>query len=160
MLTCEPTVAPSSWAVVCPSTTTCACSFTCFCVKKTPSESVRALAMSHPGELPCTVVDQLELVLTSVAVASTTGATAATSGTSALSSRPATSCMVSVFAEPDPPRTPKLEVLPGEIVSRLVPSAAMRELTELADAVPMPTVQMTAATPKRMPSVVRIERSR
>ena len=66
MLTCEPTVTPSSSAVVCPSTTTCACSLTCFCVKKTPVESVRALAMSHPGLLPCTVVDQLELVLTSV----------------------------------------------------------------------------------------------
>ena len=69
--------------------------------------------------------------------------------------------MVRVFAEPEPPRTPKLDVLlPGEIVRRLVPSAAMRELTESADAVPMPTVQITAATPKRMPSVVRIERRR
>jgi hypothetical protein len=68
--------------------------------------------------------------------------------------------MVSVFAEPDPPRTPKLVVLPGEMVSRFVPSAAIRELTEFADAVPMPTVQITAATPKRMPRVVRIERRR
>ena len=68
--------------------------------------------------------------------------------------------MVSVFAESDPPRTPELVVLPGETVSRLVPSAAIRELTESADAVPIPTVQITAATPKRMPSVVRIERRR
>ena len=69
--------------------------------------------MSHPGLLPCTVVDQLVLVLTSVAVPETTGATAATSGASCLSSSPVTSSMVSVFAEPDPPRTPKLVVLPG-----------------------------------------------
>ena len=38
MLTCEPTVTPSSCAVVCPSTTTCACWLTCCCVKKTPSD--------------------------------------------------------------------------------------------------------------------------
>ncbi len=125
-----------------------------------PADNERALVASHDDVLPWTVVVSFELELTRVALPETTGATAAMSGAFCLSSRPVTSSRVSVLAEPAPPRTPKLTVLPGETVSRLVPRDAIRAFTEFADAVPMPTVQMTAATPKRMPSVVRIERRR
>ena len=73
-----------------------------------PDDRARALAASQDAVVPCTVVDLFELVLTSVADPDTTGATAEMSGASCLSSRPATSFIVKVFAEPAPPRTPKL----------------------------------------------------
>ena len=156
----SPTETPRSVAVVLPRTIFCAWSVTSEALKKAPASMLRALATSHAGVLPLTVVLQLEELLTIVSRAWTTGATAWMSGALALSASPVASLMVSVLALPAPPKMPPALVLPGVMVSRLVPRAAIWELTWSDDAWPMPTVQMTAATPKRMPRVVRIERSR
>ena len=70
--------------------------------------------------------------------------------------------IVSVEAEPKPPRTPVvLVVLPGETISRLLPSDRDLGAHLPAGALsPRPTVRITAAIPIRMPSMVSPERSR
>jgi hypothetical protein len=82
------------------------------------------------------------------------------SGAFCLSCNPVTSAIVSEFPLPDPPKTPPEKVLPGEIVKRFVPSDVIRAVTLSDDAWPIPTVEITAATPNRMPSVVSTERRR
>ena len=116
--------------------------------------------MSQPAVLPETVVLQLLDALTSDARPWETGATASMSGALCRSCSPVTSAMVSVLALPPPPNTPLETLLPGEMVSRFVPSEVMRAVTLSDEAWPMPTVAMTAATPNRMPSVVSTERRR
>ena len=69
--------------------------------------------------------------------------------------------MVSVDAEPAPPRTPPVVVLlPGETISRLLPSELIRAPTSCWLPSPSPTVSTTAAMPIRMPSMVSPDRSR
>ena len=99
--------------------------------------------------------------LTSDADVVDTGATASMSGAAALDRSVSASCSVSVDADPNPPRTPADDVeLPGEITSRLVPSALMSSCTWARAPWPMPTVSTTAVIPMRMPSIVSAERSR
>jgi hypothetical protein len=159
-VTASPTCTRRFCATVLPRTIFCARVATSSVVKKRPLPTPRALVISQSGLLPCTWVLQFDDVLTMVSRACTTGATAWMSGALSRLDRPATSLMVRVLAVPPPPKTPPDTVLPGVTVSRLVPSAEMRAVTASEDALPMPTVQITAATPKRMPRVVRMERSR
>ena len=64
-----------------------------------------------------------------------------------------------MLAEPKPPRTRPVVVLPGVTINRLVPRALMAELTEDAAPSPRPTVRITAAIPIRIPRMVSDERS-
>src|SRR5215469_11494371 len=68
------------------------------------------------------------------------------------------SAAVNVTLEPAPAAAPPLRVLPGMIVSRLVPSPASWLLTDALAPSPSATMAMTAATPMMMPSVVRMLR--
>ena len=69
--------------------------------------------------------------------------------------------MVSVEAEPKPPRTPELEVvLPGVTVNRLEPRAVISEPTCFWAPSPSPTVRMTAVMPIMIPTTVSVDRSR
>src|SRR5581483_9179873 len=125
-----------------------------------PLDMDRPFAASHASVVPLMVVLQFCAPSINVARDCTTGATADTSGQLSLLANPRASVIVNVLALAAPPDTPPDDVLPGEIVRRFVPSDAIRAFTESAEAWPMPTVQMTAAMPYRMPSVVRTERSR
>src|SRR6476646_5055866 len=114
---------------------------------KDPLPTVRELATSQSGVLPETVVLQLLDALTRETRPWETGATAAMSGAFWRSISPSTSFIVNVLALPPPPNTPPVKLLPGAIVSRLVPREEMRAVTLSEDACPIPTVEMTAATP-------------
>src|ERR1700736_4985847 len=159
-VTIDPVDAPNVDAVVEPSTATSACLVTLPAVKKLPLASVLLLAASQASLLPTTVVVVLREPLTTVAELWFAGATALISGASNLFDSPLTSFIVSVATDPWPPRTPPERLLPPLIVSSLVPSEAIRLFTVSLDAWPIPTVEMTAATPKRMPRVVRTDRKR
>jgi len=69
--------------------------------------------------------------------------------------------VVSVDADPRPPRMPLVVVvLPGETMSRLLPSWLIWLRTCACAPWPRPTVSITAAMPIRMPSMVSPDRSR
>ena len=154
-------VVKSSAAVVAPSTTTGAELSSSAWVKNRPSAVERARTPSQLGVVPTTLVVQLVLPLTSDVCALDTGATAAMSGAVGAVAKAAASRSVSVDAEPRPPRMPPIEVeLPGETISRLLPSELIWALTCADAPCPRPTVSMTAAMPIRMPSIVRAERIR
>ncbi len=125
----SPTPAPRLEAVVAPSTITWALVLTSALVMKVPLLIERALAISQSGVLPERVVLQLLDVLTSETRPCETGATAEISGAFWRSDSPATSRMVREFALAPPPNTPPKTVLPGDTVSRLVPSDVMRAVT-------------------------------
>ena len=113
----------SSEAVVEPSTTTGEALSSSAWVKNRPSATVRARTPSHDGVVPTTLVVQLVLPLTSDASVVETGATAAMSGAVVWSANATASRVVSVEAEPRPPRMPPVVVdEPGETISRLLPS--------------------------------------
>ena len=73
--------------------------------------------------MPTTLVVQLVDPMVSVPEDWLAGATWATSGAATLDPRASASALVSVDAEPNPPRMPPLVALPGETISRLVPRA-------------------------------------
>ena len=128
---------------------------------KRPSVIERPRTVSHDGLVPTTVVVQLVVPATRVSDSELVGATAPMSGATVFEASAAASPAVSVEAEPNPPRMPELDVvLPGEMVRRLVPSAAIWELTCCWAPSPSPTVRITAAIPIMMPSTVSLDRSR
>ena len=93
---------------------------------------VRLRTCSHAGVVPATVVVQVLELMSSVRDADEdwTGATALMSGATVLEARAVASACVSVDAEPNPWRMPLEDVeLPGETVSRLVPSELMAFFT-------------------------------
>ena len=94
----------SSEAVVEPITTTGEALSSSAWVKNRPSATVRARTPSHDGVVPTTLVVQLVLPLTRDASVVETGATAAISGAVAWSDNATASRVVSVEAEPRPPR--------------------------------------------------------
>jgi hypothetical protein len=70
------------------------------------------------------------------------------------------SSTVSTDALPDPPRAPPLVVAPGRMTTRLVPRLAICDATAWLAPCPTATIAMSAATPMKTPSMVRIDRSR
>ena len=128
---------------------------------KRPSVMERPRTVSHDGSLPTTVVVQLVVPATRVSDTEVVGATAAISGATVFEASAAASPVVSVEADPNPPRMPELDVvLPGVMVKRLVPRAAIWEVTCVCAPSPSPTVRITAAIPIMMPSTVRPDRRR
>ena len=150
----------SSVAVSEASTVTGAALDSSAAVMNRPDERVRSRTESHDGVVPTTVVVQFVEPLTSDWLTlCNTGATPLTSGAAVFDDRAVASAMVSVDADPNPPRTPPLVELPGETISRFPPSAASCLDTFCCAPCPSPTVRTTAAMPMRMPSAVRVERS-
>src|SRR5450759_1882309 len=111
----------TSVAVVEPSTATDAASLSSAVVKKRPSVRLRALTASQSGVVPTTLVVQFVLPAVNDCEPVTTGATRAMSGAttglaSALASR-----VVSVDADPRPPRIQLVLIeLTGETMKRLL----------------------------------------
>src|SRR5665647_884979 len=92
-------------------------------LKKRPSARLRALTWSQSGVVPTTLVVQLVVPAVSDCDPVTTGATLAMSGATTRLASAVESRIVSVEADPRPPRMPvALVVLPGETISRLLPS--------------------------------------
>jgi len=113
----------SSVAVVEPSTATDAASLSSAVVKKRPSVRLRALTGSQFGVAPTTLVVQFAVPAVRDWELVTTGATRAMSGATTALERADASRVVSVDADPRPPRIPVvLVVLPGETMRRLLPS--------------------------------------
>jgi len=163
MLTSAPTGLRrrSSVAVSGPSTTTDAASATSSALKNRPLDSVRARTDGQSVVVPTTEEVQFVVPYVSDCEPEMTGATALMSGATTAEERATASAIVNVVADPNPPRTPAEDVaLPGETMSKLLPSAAIRLRTSTCAPWPRPTVRMTAAMPMRMPSMVRIDRSR
>src|SRR4029079_18445038 len=114
----------SSSAVLEPSTTTGAAFFTSASLKNRPDSNLRARTRNQGAVVPTTLVLQLLDDVVTVALLDVVGATAATSGATTFDVSAAASFAVSVEAVPKPPRTPpELVVLPGWMMSRLLPSA-------------------------------------
>ena len=123
--------------------------------------TVRARTASHSGVVPTTDVVQFVEPYTRLSEVFFTGATPATSGAATGELSAAASATRNVDAEPKPPRTPVVLVaLPGDTISKLLPSALICELTFCCAPSPRPTVMTTPAMPMRMPSMVRAERRR
>ena len=153
---------PNSWvAVDGPSTVTAAWSALSASVRNRPAARVRARTSSQDGDVPTTVVVQFVDPAVSDSDEFLTAATPVMSGAATGEDRASASLMVSVEADPAPPRTPVvLVVLPGVTISRLLPSEEIRAPTSCWLPRPRPTVSTTAAMPIRMPSMVSIDRSR
>src|SRR6266540_1562063 len=149
----------SSLAVSEASTVTAAALAWSDSLMKRPDSRLRPRTGSQDDVVPTTVVVQFVEPLSSSWELCRTGATPLTSGAAVLDVNAVASAMVSVDAEPKPPRTPPLVELPGETISRLPPSAANCLATFCCAPWPSPTVSTTAAMPIRMPSEVSIERS-
>ena len=110
MLTSEPTglrSSPSSVAVSGPSTTTDAASATSLAVKNRPLDSVRARTAGQSVVVPTTDVVQFVVPYVSDCELEMTGATALMSGATTDEDRAVASAIVSVVADPKPPRTPR-----------------------------------------------------
>ncbi|HEX5346590.1 MAG TPA: hypothetical protein VFW64_05735, partial [Pseudonocardiaceae bacterium] len=123
--------------------------------------TVRARTVVQSGVVPTTVVVQFEVPAVSDSERCTVGATAAMSGATTFEASAVASVSVRVEAEPEPPRTPLLLVmLPGVMMSRLLPSELICWLICAWAPRPSPTVSMTAAIPIRMPRTVSPERIR
>src|SRR5438105_14827854 len=129
IITCCPTgsIGPnSSLAVVGPSTTTGVAAALSASVKKRPDDNVRARTVSHDAVVPVIDVVQFVLPFVNACELLRVGATARMSGAAILDASAVASLMVSVEAEPRPPRTPDEFVDdPGVTISRLLPSAAI-----------------------------------
>src|SRR5450759_2982102 len=151
----------SSWAVVAPRTTTEAAAAWLAAVRNVPADMVLARTDIQDGVVPTTEVVQLLDPATRDCELDVLGATAAMSGATTGEARAAASAWVSVEADPNPPRRPVvLVVLPGEMISRLVPRASTCAVTCCWAPMPRPTVRITAAIPMRIPSTVSAERIR
>ena len=151
----------SSEAVVAPTTATSAASALSAAVKKRPCAMARLRTCSQLGVEPTTEVVQFVDPATTVSTEVDTGATPTMSGATEWSASMAASPLVSVVADPRPPRTPEaLVVLPGETMSRFDPSLPISSRTWSCAPWPRPTVSITAAIPMRIPSVVRTDLSR
>src|ERR1700742_4683824 len=128
MVTCWPTgsIPPnSSDAVSDASTVTAAECASSDAGMKRPDDRLRPRTESQLGVVPTTVVVQfVDPLSTSCELLCRTGATPPMSGADCLDARAAASAAVSVDADPNPPRTPLLVELPGEMISRFPPSAA------------------------------------
>src|SRR5882757_3809829 len=150
----------SSLAVSEASTVTAAAPDWSASVRNRPDSNVRPRTESHDAVVPTTVVVQFVAPLTSDwLLLCRMGATPLTSGADVLDVRAVESAMVSVDADPNPARTPPVDELPGDTISRLPPSEASCLDTCCCAPWPRPTVSTTAAMPIRMPSDVSIERS-
>ena len=68
------------------------------------------------------------------------------------------SATVSVDALPEPARTPLVVVAPGSTMSRFVPRLSICALTAAFAPWPTATIVISAATPMKIPSIVRAER--
>src|ERR1700679_3430496 len=113
-----------------------------------PWVTLRLRTVSHDGVVPTTVDVQLLEPAVRVSEDESTGATALMSGATVFDDKAVASPSVKVEAEPKPPRTPLVVVeLPGEMVSRLVPSALISELIWSWAPCARPTVRITAAMP-------------
>ncbi len=151
----------SSLAVSGPRTTTAAASRSSFAVMNRPEVTPRERTSFQLGVVPVKVVVQLVDPFTSEADDVEVAATAWMSGATAFEASAAASCVVSVDAEPKPPRVPvELVLLPGEITRRFVPSSLIWSCTWARAPWPSPTVMTTAVMPMRIPSMVSAERSR
>lgn len=151
----------SSVAVSGPRTTTAATCSSSSAVRKRPLVTSRDRTVFQASVVPVSVVVQLVSPTISEAVEVAVPATATTSGAASSPASASTSAVVSVDAEPKPPRAPVLSVeLPGEITSTLVPSSSIWSRTSALAPWPSPTVSTTAPMPMRMPSMVSAERSR
>ena len=142
--------------MVAPSTTTRACSSTSESVNVLPSASGEFVAANQLGVVPPTVTVVLSSRVDTVVDADCTGETDETSGAMVRSpSSEATSGVrlcepVRVLLPPGPPEADTVRVLE--------PSCCSRFWMETADPLPTATSRITAATPIRMPSIVRPDR--
>ena len=151
----------SSVAVVEPSTVTAAASLSSAALKNRPWVRLRARTGSQSGVVPTTFVVQFVVPAVSDCEPVTTGATLAMSGATTGLASAVASRVVRVDADPRPPRIPLVVVvLPGETMSRLLPSWLIWSRTWACAPWPSPTVSITAAMPIRMPSMVSDERIR
>src|SRR6266536_4119771 len=103
----------SSVAVSAASTVTAAALASSAAVRNRPLASVRPRTSCQDGVVPTTVVVQFVEPLTTDCEPCSTGATPATSGAAVCDDSAAASAVVSVDAEPKPPRSPPLVALPG-----------------------------------------------
>ncbi len=130
-------------------------------VRNRPDDSSRFRTDNQDVVVPTRPVVQLVAPATSAADDVATGATAATSGATVGSASASASASVRVDAVPKPPRTPEDDVLlPGDTISRLLPSASICLRTASCAPSPRPTVRITDEIPMTIPSMVSAERSR
>lgn len=164
MLTVWPTAIAalpnSSSAVSGPSTILRAFSLTSSSVRNRPTDTARERTSSHDGVAATTVEVQVVSLALSVWLVEATGATPEMLGATSEDASASASALVRVVAEPKPPRTPSLVELPGEMISRLDPSALIWSLTDCCAPSPRPTDRVTDAMPIMMPRIVRMERVR
>jgi hypothetical protein len=142
------------------STVTAAAFVSSAAVRNRPDATVRPRTDAHCEVVPTTVVVQFVAPLTSDSLLlCRIGATPLMSGAAVFELSAVASAMVSVDADPNPPRRPPLVELPGEMINRLPPSADSCFDTCCCAPWPSPTVNTTAAIPMRIPSEVRAERN-
>ena len=126
-------------------------------LRMSPCSITQERAMKYSGVTPVICVLQLLAPSITCALPDETGADATINGNLPMASA---SLMVTVGADPEPPRNPPADVEPDMTMNRLLPMDCTERLTLCFAPSPIASISTTAETPIIMPSMVSAVRMR